>query len=65
VARHIEFGAVAEMDAYEHDAARIGMRERLSILSPEEEQAYLQDAGFTGVTQFYHAFSFRGWVAYA
>jgi tRNA (cmo5U34)-methyltransferase len=65
VARHVEFGAVAEMDADERDAARIGMRERLSILSPEEEQAYLQDAGFNGVTQFYHAFSFRGWVAYA
>lgn len=61
--RHIAFGAGAGMDRW--DAARIGMMKRLFIDSPEDEQAHLHDAGFTDVAQFYQAFSFRGWIAYA
>lgn len=63
--RHVEFGAPAQMDADRRDAAKTGMRESTFIRSPEEELGYLQEAGFTGTTQFYHAISFRGWVAYA
>ncbi len=62
--RHIKFGATTELDAETQDAARQGMKDRLFILSPAEEEACLHDAEFTGITQFYHAFSFRGWVAY-
>lgn len=63
--RHIGFGAKAEIDRDKLDAARIGMKESLFISSPEEEEANLRQAGFTGIVQFYQAFSFRGWVAYA
>ena len=38
---------------------------RLTILAPEEEEAMLRAAGFTGVSLFYAGLSFRGWVAYA
>lgn len=38
---------------------------RLTILPPEEEESLLEEAGFTIITQFYQAFSFRGWVAYS
>ncbi|RYE53695.1 MAG: methyltransferase, partial [Hyphomicrobiales bacterium] len=38
---------------------------RLTILPPEEEEAMLREAGFTDISLFYSAFSFRGWVAYA
>ena len=38
---------------------------RLSILSPEAEEAMLREAGFTGISLFYAGLSFRGWVAYA
>jgi len=65
VNRHIKFGAMAELDADKQEAARIGMKERLVVMFPEEEEAHLKEAGFTGIIQFYHAFSFRGWVAYA
>jgi len=41
------------------------MMKRLFIDAPEDEQAHLHDAGFTDVAQFYQAFSFRGWIAYA
>jgi tRNA (cmo5U34)-methyltransferase len=63
--RHIEFGAPGQMDADRRNAAKTGMRENAFIRSPEDELGYLQDAGFTDTTQFYHAISFRGWVAYA
>ena len=45
--------------------AREAIGTRLTILSPEEEEAMLAEAGFTGITPFYAAFTFRGWLAYA
>ncbi|WP_234900249.1 class I SAM-dependent methyltransferase [Rhizobium skierniewicense] len=63
--RHIGFGAKADIDRDKLDTARIGTKEHLFICSPEEEEAKLRQAGFTGIAQFYQAFSFRGWVAYA
>ncbi|WHA43265.1 class I SAM-dependent methyltransferase [Agrobacterium larrymoorei] len=63
--RHIKFGAMVDMSQERQEAARAAMKENLAILSPEEEKRYLQQAGFTRITQFYHAFSFRGWIAYA
>jgi len=41
------------------------MQERLAILSPAQDEALLEKAGFSGVRTFYAAFTFRGWVAYA
>jgi len=37
----------------------------LPILSPEEDQDLLHEAGFTSPELFYAALSLRGWVAYA
>lgn len=47
------------------DTARPSIFDQLPILSPDQEEALLQEAGFGDVTPFYAAFSFRGWVAYA
>lgn len=38
---------------------------RLTILSPEQDEAILQEAGFSNVSLFYAGFTFRGWVGYA
>ncbi|WP_426703234.1 class I SAM-dependent methyltransferase [Rhodanobacter sp. Col0626] len=38
---------------------------RLPLLSPEQEVALLQEAGFGTVELFYAGFTFKGWVAYA
>lgn len=37
---------------------------RLPVLSPEQDVALLQEAGFESVELFYAGFTFRGWVAY-
>jgi tRNA (cmo5U34)-methyltransferase len=37
----------------------------LTILSPEQDEAILREAGFANVSLFYAGFTFRGWVAYA
>jgi tRNA (cmo5U34)-methyltransferase len=38
---------------------------QLPGLSPEQDEASLREAGFSDVSLFYAAFTFRGWVAYA
>jgi len=63
--RHIAYGAPDGADLARLNNARKAMRERLEILAPEDEEALLRAAGFSDVTLFYAAFSFRGWVAYA
>jgi tRNA (cmo5U34)-methyltransferase len=40
------------------------MAERLPILSPDEDEALLHEAGFSDVALFYAGFTFRGWVGY-
>jgi tRNA (cmo5U34)-methyltransferase len=45
--------------------ARDGIGERLPILTPEQDEAILRDAGFKDVSLFYAGFTFRGWVGYA
>ncbi|WP_447806614.1 hypothetical protein [Pseudomonas sp. M5A4_2d] len=37
---------------------------RLPVLSPEQDAALMQDAGFEDVELFYAGFSFNGWVGY-
>ncbi|WP_127142585.1 class I SAM-dependent methyltransferase [Pelagibacterium montanilacus] len=41
------------------------MAERLTILSPHEDEADLSAAGFSGAALFYAALGFRGWVCRA
>ena len=62
IARHVAF---AGTDPANVERAKEGIGTRLSILAPEEEEALLRQAGFTGVSLFYAGLSFRGWVAYA
>ena len=38
--------------------------EQLHILTPEQDEFLLREAGFSNVTLFYVGFTFRGWVAY-
>ncbi|GHA60155.1 hypothetical protein GCM10008927_27080 [Amylibacter ulvae] len=40
------------------------MKERLPVLSPEEDVAVLREAGFDDVQLFYAGFTFKGWVCY-
>ena len=64
LARSMAF-ASESVDVALASASAATMAGRLPILSAEEDEAMLHDAGFTDVAMFYAAFSFRGWVATA
>lgn len=57
----VSSGIAPEQAARAHEA--IGRN--LPVLAPEEDEAALQEAGFSEVALFYAAFTFRGWVARA
>ena len=65
VARHVAYGAPEGSDPSKMASAREAIATRLTILSPEEDEAMLREAGFTEVSLFYAGLSFRGWVGYA
>ena len=65
IARHVAFGAPDDTEPVRLESSRQAIATRLSILSPEDEETMLQEAGFANVSLFYAGFSFRGWVAYA
>lgn len=45
--------------------ARAAIDARLTILTPEQDEAILREAGFSNISLFYAGFTFRGWVCYA
>lgn len=62
--RHAAFVTASGVDP--HLAAKAGAAPKhLHILSPEQDEAILREAGFSNVSLFYVGFTFRGWVAYA
>ena len=65
IARHVAYGLPDGADPAQAENARQAIGTRLTILSPEEEVAMLEDAGFSGVSLFYAGLSIKGWVAYA
>ena len=65
IARHVAFGLSNGADPAHAESARQAIGSRLTILSPEEEEAMLRQAGFSGVSLFYAGLSIRGWIAYA
>lgn len=65
MSRYAAFAASSGIERSQAEAARSAIAERLPILSPEDDEQLLREAGFTGVELFYVGFAFRGWVAYA
>lgn len=65
IARHVAYGAPRGMDPEHLAAAREAIGTRLTILSPEEDEQMLREAGFDGISLFFAGLSFRGWIAYA
>lgn len=60
-----EFASGPCLDFEQAQVSASLMAERLSILSVDEDEALLCEAGFSGVALFYAGFSFRGWIATA
>jgi tRNA (cmo5U34)-methyltransferase len=65
MSRFAAFAISSGIERSQAEKARSGIAERLPILSPEDDQQLLREAGFSGISLFYVGFTFRGWVAYA
>jgi tRNA (cmo5U34)-methyltransferase len=65
LARYAAFATASGIEAAKAESARSMIAARLPVLSPEEDEALLREAGFGSVDLFYAGFAFRGWVAHA
>lgn len=62
--RYAAFAIASGVPASHARSAITAIGEHLPVLSPEEDEALLTEAGFSDVRLFYAGFTFRGWVAY-
>ena len=65
IERHVGYlvaNGIAPDDAAK---AREAISANVPALTPAHDRDILHDAGFTGITEFFSTFTFRGWVCYA
>ena len=62
--RFAAFAVASGVDRGMIETGRGFIAHQLPALSPEADEASLRAAGFSDVSLFYAAFTFRGWVAY-
>jgi tRNA (cmo5U34)-methyltransferase len=62
--RYAAFGIASGIPEVNANAAIEAIGSRLPLLSPDEDEALLREAGFDGVELFYAGFTFKGWVGY-
>jgi tRNA (cmo5U34)-methyltransferase len=65
LSRHTAFLIASGVESDKAANARAAIDTKLNILTPEQDEAILREAGFSNVSLFYMGFTFRGWVAYA
>ncbi|QDT53256.1 hypothetical protein Pan44_12720 [Caulifigura coniformis] len=65
LSRYFAFAGITDSEPGKLQAARATIDAKLTILSPEQEEAILREAGFTNISLFYAGLAFRGWVASA
>lgn len=63
--RYAGYAVTSGVEPEKAQSAAAAVEARLHILSPEEEETLLREAGFPEVDLFYAGLAFRGWVAYA
>ncbi|MGX9394038.1 class I SAM-dependent methyltransferase (plasmid) [Nitrobacteraceae bacterium UC4446_H13] len=63
--RYAAFARASGADPEQVEKMCAAIDAHLPILSPEQDEAILREAGFSDVALFYAAFTWRGWVAYA
>jgi tRNA (cmo5U34)-methyltransferase len=65
LSRYAAFMTASGIDPDKAANARAVIDAQLTILTPEQDEAILREAGFSNVSLFYIGFTFRGWVGYA
>ena len=63
--RYTAFGIAKGADPKRAKEAGKAVGASLDLLSPEDDAALMQEAGFRDVELFYAAFTWRGWIARA
>ncbi len=65
LSRYAAFAVGSGADPAQTEKMRAAVEAHLSLFSPDEDETILREAGFSNVSLFYAAFTWRGWVAYA
>ncbi len=65
LSRYAAFAVASGANPALAQKARAAVAAHLNIFTPEQDEAILRDAGFSDVSLFYAAFTWRGWVASA
>lgn len=65
LSRYAAFAVASGVDPDSAKTMLTKVEAHLDMLSPEQDEAILREAGFSDVSLFYAAFTWRGWVAYA
>ena len=63
LARNAAFATASGVPEAQAEGSIAVMKERLPVLTPEQDADLLRQAGFTDIELFYGAFTFKGWVA--
>ena len=62
--RNAAYGIASGVPTAQAESTIAALRERLPVLSPQQDVDLLREAGFVNIEMFYCAFTFKGWVAY-
>lgn len=65
LSRYAAFAVAAGADPAQVEKMCATIDAHVPMLSPEQDEAILREAGFSDVALFYAGFTWRGWVAYA
>lgn len=65
LSRYSAFQVACGMAPELANSGRAKVAAELAVLTPEEDEAILREAGFSDVRMFYMGFAFRGWVGLA
>jgi len=65
LSRYVAFAEASGVDPDNARKAAMAIGSTLSLLGPEQEEALLEETGFSNVRLFYAGMAFRGWVAQA
>jgi tRNA (cmo5U34)-methyltransferase len=65
LSRYAAFAIDSGVDAEQANKGRAAVEASVHMFSPEQDEAIIRDAGFTDVSLFFAAFTWRGWIAYA
>ena len=64
LSRNAAFAAASGVPVVQAEGSITAIKERLPVLSPQQDVDLLREAGFTDIDLFYCAFTFKGWVAH-